>query len=201
MQELVVEDLGPAVLRAALKQQSRSPGSTLFIQVAGDAWDHRVTDADHSHPAVSKLHALVLAVHAAPGPVVVELQGAVSGLGLALALAADLRVAAPTATFSAGSPDGGALLLAGASRLLADAVGTGVLAQLAWTGAVLRAEEALARGLVGAVSADPEAARALAKQVAALAPSTASALARALRGRAHPDLRTAMEYEAWLAGV
>ncbi|MFI7306685.1 enoyl-CoA hydratase-related protein [Micromonospora aurantiaca] len=195
------ERLGPAARAAlldALKRHARTPGEPLLIRVEGDAWRHEPDDL--AQPVVSgQLHELVLRVHAAPGPVIVHVDGAVRGLGLGLALAADLRVAAPTATFGTGSP--AAFLAGGAGRLLAGVAGTGVLAHLAWTGATLDAGEALRHGLVGSVSADPDAGAALAARVAAIGAGPASALARALRGRDRPELTAALDYESWLAGV
>ncbi|MEU5904514.1 enoyl-CoA hydratase-related protein [Micromonospora sp. NPDC047467] len=195
------ERLGPAAratLGDALKRHARTPGQPLLIRVEGDAWCHEPDDL--TQPVVrGQLHELVLRVHAAPGPVIVQLAGAVRGLGLGLALAADLRVAAPTASFAVGSP--AAFLAGGVGQLLAGVVGTGVLAQMAWTGATLTADEALHRGMVGSVTADPQAGAALAAQVATIGAGTASALARALRGRDRPDLTAALDYESWLAGV
>ena len=195
------ERLGPqvrAALAAALRQHARTPGQPLLIRVEGDAWCHEPDDLAQS-VVRGQLHDLVLRMHAAPGPVVVHLTGAVRGLGLGLALAADLRVATPTATFAAGPP--AAFLAGGVGQLLAGVAGTGVLAHLAWTGVTLTADEALHRGLVGSVSADPQAGAVLAGQVAAVGAGTASALARALRGRSQPDLTAALDYESWLAGV
>jgi 2-(1,2-epoxy-1,2-dihydrophenyl)acetyl-CoA isomerase len=195
------DDLGPggrSALRDELRHHARTPGEPLLIRVRGDAWSYEPDDL--AQPVVSgELHALVLRVHAAPGPVIVQVTGAVSGLGLGLALAADLRVAGPGATFAAGSP--AAFLSGGAGPLLAHVAGTGVLAHLAWTGATLTAREALARGLVGSVSGDPEAGVALAERAGSVGPAAASALARALRARPQPDLAAALEYESWLAGL
>ena len=95
-------------------------------------------------------------------PVVVALDGRVSGFGLALALAADVRVATGRTTLAVGDLDAAALL-GGTGWLLGRASGTETFAQLAWTGETLSAEEGFRRGLVS--PGDAEAARALAQRL------------------------------------
>lgn len=94
----------------------------------------------------------VAAIHRLPFPVVAAVRGAASGGGLSLALAADLRVAAPDARLNAAFVRVGLSIgELGTSWLLPRLVGPGVAAELAFTARVVAADEALAIGLVDRV--------------------------------------------------
>jgi enoyl-CoA hydratase/carnithine racemase len=87
-------------------------------------------------------------IHALPIPVVAAVNGAAAGGGLSLALAADIRLAATTASFSAAfARVGFSVGELGTSWMLTRVVGPGMAAELAFTGRVVRADEALALGL------------------------------------------------------
>lgn len=198
-------------LSSRLRQAGRSEASCVVVAVHGDAWDHapdvRSYSRDQfSQPVVAgELHALVLQVFAVEVPVVAHLDGAVSGLGLGLAMAADLRVAGPRTSLSLGRPADAAALLSGASWLLQRAVGTGGHARLAWTGDVVSARSAAQAGLLDRVVDDPEEAtgyvQELAAELACVPHSTASAIKRSLIGRGKQELAAALDYESWLASV
>jgi enoyl-CoA hydratase/carnithine racemase len=95
----------------------------------------------------------LLAVRSMRVPVIAAVNGAAAGGGLALALQADLRVAAPEAKFNAAfvriGLSAGDL---GTSWLLTRLVGPAVTSDIAFTGRMVQAEEALRIGLVNAVS-------------------------------------------------
>jgi len=103
---------------------------------------------------VARHHAAVLALLAAPVPVVAAINGAAAGGGLSLALASDYRVAAASATFTAAyfalglPPDGGN------SAFLTRTIGWGRSMELLLTNRTLSAQQALAWGLVNEVVAD-----------------------------------------------
>jgi enoyl-CoA hydratase/carnithine racemase len=85
-------------------------------------------------------------------PVIAAVNGAAAGGGLALALAADIRLAAPTAAFNAAFTRIG--LHAGdlgCSWLLTRLIGPAHASDICFTGRLVGAEEALAMGLVNAV--------------------------------------------------
>jgi enoyl-CoA hydratase/carnithine racemase len=108
----------------------------------------------------------VAALHRLPFPVVAAIRGAASGGGLSLALAADLRLAAPDAKLNAAFVRVGLSVgELGTSWLLTRLVGPGMAAELAFTGRIVAAEEALAIGLVNRVVAGD----ALADEAVALA--------------------------------
>jgi 2-(1,2-epoxy-1,2-dihydrophenyl)acetyl-CoA isomerase len=198
-------------LRSRLRTAAREAPGCLLIDVEAAAW-HQGPEfpppgldggSDVSQAAVAgNFHALIEQLFSFAAPVLVTLDGPVSGFGLALALAADLRFATPRATFSLGSPASAAALLGGTSWLLTRAVGSATFAHLVWTGTALEADAARERGLLSSVSpAAGTEARALAERLAALPAVTTSAIKRALTSRQRPDLAAALDYESWLVGV
>lgn len=89
------------------------------------------------------------ALAALPQPVIAAVNGTAHGAGCELALAADIRLAAATATFQLC--DAMPAPLAGGLTRLIRAAGRGTAAWMALTGARLDAEEALRTGLVSLV--------------------------------------------------
>jgi enoyl-CoA hydratase/carnithine racemase len=180
-------------LGAALKSAARESAPVVVLHVEGDAWAHRALDDD---PADQ--HTLVKRVYAGPHPVVVHVSGEVSELGLALLLAADVRILGPDATisFSASAPQ--SLLAAGVSALVRHR-GLSAAEDLLWTGAALDAAQATARGLsteVAVVDRALDLATALSRT-----PHATSALHRSLRAEGSAELAERLEYDAWSAVV
>jgi enoyl-CoA hydratase/carnithine racemase len=95
----------------------------------------------------------LLAVRQMRVPVIAAVNGPAAGGGLALALAADIRLAAPAATFNAAfvriGLSAGDL---GTSWLMTRLVGPAVTSEICFTGRPVGAAEALRIGLVNAVS-------------------------------------------------
>jgi enoyl-CoA hydratase/carnithine racemase len=95
----------------------------------------------------------LLAVRSMRVPVIAAVNGPAAGGGLSLALAADIRLAAPSATFNAAfvriGLSAGDL---GASWLLTRLIGPGHAAEIAYTGRLVPADEALTLGLVNSIS-------------------------------------------------
>src|SRR5690625_2031429 len=116
MQRIALESLAGTALDAdarvdldsALKSARRAGGVLVLTGSAG-AWAHTRIAGDAS-VAQSDFHALALAVLAHPAPVVASLAGAVTGFGVALAAAADVRVATAGTTICLGK-DAGATAL------------------------------------------------------------------------------------------
>lgn len=94
----------------------------------------------------------VAAFHRLPKPVVAAVNGAAAGAGFSLALAADIRLAAPEARFNAAfvriGLTGGDC---GSSYLLPRVVGLGRASEILMTGRLVGAEEAERIGLVNRV--------------------------------------------------
>lgn len=145
-------------------------------------------------------HAAIVALRALRRPVIAAVAGPAVGGGLSLALAADIRIAAPSARFGAAfvrlGLSGGDM---GCSWHLPRLVGVGAAAELMFTGRTLRAAEAQAIGLANSVVEESElmpAALAMARSIAAHSPFGISLTKRALYANLDaPSLSTALELE------
>lgn len=105
--------------------------------------------------AMQLLEDVVLTIRRLPQPVVAAVNGAAIGGGLCLALACDLRLAAPAAYFrAAGINNGLTASELGLSFLLPRAVGSTRAADLMLTGRDVGAEEAERIGLVSSLHDD-----------------------------------------------
>ncbi len=105
--------------------------------------------------AMQLLEDVVLTLRRLPQPVVAAVNGPAIGGGLCLALACDLRLAAPTAYFrAAGINNGLTASELGLSFLLPRAIGSTRAADLMLTGRDMDAEEAERAGLVSRVVDD-----------------------------------------------
>lgn len=117
---------------------------------------------------------IVIAMRRAPQPIIALVQGAASGGGFALALGADVRLAAPEAKFNASFIKLGLSACdIGVSYFLPRMVGASVAAELMLTGDMIGAERAERLGLVSRVvpAADLEGeGRALAARMLAATP-------------------------------
>lgn len=138
------------------------------------------------------------ALRGLPFPVIAAVHGPAAGGGMSLALAADIRLAAPSAKFALSFVKVG--LSAGelgTSWTLSRLVGPGLAAELAFTGRVVEAAEAERIGLVNRVVDDPVAeAFALAGRIAANSPGGIRLSKRALqRNFEIPSYAAAMELE------
>jgi enoyl-CoA hydratase/carnithine racemase len=96
-------------------------------------------------------------IHFLPFPVIAAIHGPATGGGLALALAADIRLCDPAAKFSANFVKVGLSVgELGTSYHLTRLVGPGIAAELGLTGRIVDAEEAYRIGLVNRVVATDE---------------------------------------------
>jgi enoyl-CoA hydratase len=121
-----------------------------------------------------RVAALAIALRALPQPVIAAVNGPASGGGMAIALAADIRVCSTLARFNAAfvriGLSGGDV---GVSYLLPRIVGSGIAAELLLTGRPVEAEEAARIGLANRVVAPEaleDAALELAEAIAANSP-------------------------------
>jgi enoyl-CoA hydratase/carnithine racemase len=117
--------------------------------------------------------------------VIAAVNGPAAGGGLALALAADIRIASPAAVFNAAfvriGLSAGDL---GTSWLLTRLIGPAATSEICFTGRPVRAAEALELGLVNSVSelgALPDDALSLAQAIAANSPGGVQLSKRALQ--------------------
>jgi enoyl-CoA hydratase/carnithine racemase len=138
-------------------------------------------------------------------PVIAALHGACLGGGLQLALAADIRIAAPDTRLSVAEIRYGLVPDMGLTQTLPDLVGIDVAKELTLTGRTVEAEEALRLGLITRIADDPRAeALALAREIAANSPDAVRGAKRLLdtawRGDAETGLRLEAETQERLIG-
>ncbi len=149
-------------------------------------------------------HPLLRRMRAMPKPILGAINGVAAGAGAGLALACDLRIVSETASFVQAFVRVGLVPDAGNLYALPRMVGLGRAFELAWLAEPLAAADAVRLGLaVRAVPPDalPDAAQALAEQLAR-GPATAYALIkRGLYRSQETDLAEMLEYEALLQEV
>jgi enoyl-CoA hydratase/carnithine racemase len=106
-----------------------------------------------------------------PVPVIAAVHGNCLGGGLQIALAADIRIAAPDARLSVMEVKWGLIPDMSITRTLPRLVGIDVAKELTYTARVISGEEAHSQGLVTHLSNDPlAAARSLAAEIAGRSP-------------------------------
>jgi 2-(1,2-epoxy-1,2-dihydrophenyl)acetyl-CoA isomerase len=132
-------------------------------------------------------------------PVIAALNGIAAGVGLSIALACDLRIAADDAVLTLGFSKIGLIPDGGASLMLPLLAGLGRGLELAWSSDKLDAHDALRIGLVNRVvpAADFEAeALAYAQKFAALSPVAIGLTKRAFNRSMIPHLAQWLDEEA-----
>ena len=132
-------------------------------------------------------------------PVIAAIHGACLGAGLQLALAADVRIAAPDTKLSVAEIRYGLVPDMGLTQTVPDLVGIDVAKELTFTGRTVDAAEALRIGLVTRLADDPRReASALAAEVATRSPDAVRAAKRLLdrAWRAGSDVGLALEAES-----
>lgn len=148
--------------------------------------------------SIAALYEQALRLFATLKPIVAAVQGAAVGAGLGLALVADFRVAAPEARFSANFVKLGFHPGFGLTHNLPRIVGEQRARLMMLTGRRLKAEEALAWGLVDEVVPQAElraAALGLAREIAENAPLAVAATRRTLRAGLVEAIRAATAHE------
>lgn len=130
---------------------------SLFQTLAGSA-GRDLLAGPCSPTGANPLQQAVLIWRDLPVPVIAAVQGQAFGAGLQLALAADIRLAAPDAQFSAMEIKWGVVPDLGGFGLLRRLVRDDVMRELVYSGRVVGAEEATTLGLTTRVTADPYAA-------------------------------------------
>ncbi len=137
-------------------------------------------------------------------PVIAAINGDALGGGLALALAADIRIAAETARVGLPEADTGMLPMAGATQRLLRLTGRGKALEMMLTGEPIDAAEALRIGLVGEVTprAKLEArAQALAERLAERGPLALQYAKEAISRGIDMPLEQALRYETDLTVI
>ncbi|MBT2244665.1 enoyl-CoA hydratase/isomerase family protein [Sphingobium sp. BHU LFT2] len=169
-------------------------------------------DADWRAANQAAIRATQYALAHADKPVIAAIDGDCVGGGCGLAIACDLRIAAPTARMGITPAKLGIVYSLFDTRLLVDLVGAARAKRILFTGALHDAEAALAIGLVDEIATDPlAAADALARDIAANAQHSVRAskamVRRILDGQADDDMvtlemfRDAFTYPDFAEGV
>lgn len=112
-------------------------------------------DGEQAHEFARSGQRVANAIESTESVVVAGIDGAACGGGVELALACDLRVATPDATFAETGVRLGLFGAWGGTHRLPGVVGAGNALDLSLSGRVLSAEEALRMGLVSRVVEDP----------------------------------------------
>jgi enoyl-CoA hydratase/carnithine racemase len=154
-----------------------------------------VTDLEY----IEEGHAATQLLLTMPSPIVVALKGWVIGGSFERALLCDLRVAGEGTRMRLPEVLHGVIPDSGGVARLFQMAGHGLAADLALTGRVLGAAEALQHGVVSRVVPDDEvdeAALDLARTIAAAPAFAVSMARRVLAGLGHPDVRRSLTEEA-----
>ncbi|GAC1539471.1 MAG: 2-(1,2-epoxy-1,2-dihydrophenyl)acetyl-CoA isomerase PaaG [Vulcanimicrobiaceae bacterium] len=155
--------------------------------------------ADHLRNGYNKL---VMRIRSIEKPVVASLGGIAAGVGLSIALACDVRIAADDAVLTLGFSKIGLVPDGGASFMLPLLAGFGRGLELAWTSDHVDARRAHALGLINRVvapGADLAAETATyAATLAAISPVAAALTKRAFNAAIMPQLADWLEREAMI---
>lgn len=186
-------DADPRCRAAVLRSQGKHfcAGADFSSQSDGDGQTAGYT--------TEELYAAAVRIFRAQTPMVAAVQGAAIGGGLGLALAADFRLAAPEARFSANFARLGFHQGFGLSVTLPRLVGPQAAAELLYTGRRVNGEEAVGLGLADRlVSLDDlaEEAHAMAREIAISAPLAIRSIRSTLRGDLADRVEAATIHEA-----
>lgn len=159
---------------------------------------------DHMDPAflrevMNRVNDMLMALYQGPKPVITEVDGYAVGGGLGLALASDMTIATDRAKFCAGFIRIGAVPDMGVTYFLAERVGMATAKQIALTGDILEARQALAMGLINQVESHEQISEAVLALATRMAKAPADALAwtkRNLNRARHLDLQSVLDLEA-----
>jgi enoyl-CoA hydratase/carnithine racemase len=178
----------------------------------GPDGDWRPRDADATAAALADVDGLilgraqraVLVWRTVPVPVIAAVHGAAVGLGLQLALGADIRIVSPDATLGLFEIRWGLAPDAGGTQLLPALIGADRAMELCATGRAVTGTEAAAIGLATRTAEDPRsAAVALAREIAQRNPQAVRSVARLIRLAASGGLQKGLlaEREEMVANV
>jgi 2-(1,2-epoxy-1,2-dihydrophenyl)acetyl-CoA isomerase len=189
-------DVRVVVLRGAGRGFSAGQDLEAFVRLS--AGPERVSVAEHLRRGYN---VVATQIRTLDKPVIASLNGIAAGVGLSLALACDLRIAADDAVLTLGFSKIGLIPDGGGSLMLPALVGLGRALELAWTSDKLGAEEALRIGLVNKVvpaATLADETQAYAARFAAASPVALALTKRAFNRAVIPHFAQWLEEEAAL---
>ncbi|MFC8528878.1 enoyl-CoA hydratase-related protein [Nocardia sp. NPDC057227] len=177
------------LLREAVESAAADPAVRVIVLAGegrtfcsgGDLGADDPFDTDATARTLDAATGLVTAIRAAPRPVVAELRGPAIGVGVSIALAADIAVARADSYLRTPFTAVGLMPDGGATALVAAAAGRSVAMRLFALGAKIGAHEAERHGLVAAAFAVDTFDAEFAAVVATLRDSSLDAFARTKR--------------------
>ena len=159
---------------------------------------------DHLSILLSKMNAFVVKLREGPWPVITEVDGVAFGGGLGLALSSDITYATQRANFCMGFLGLGAIPDLGVSYFLTERVGLAKARELAFTGEILNAEDALSCGMIHKIidhESISEKVLSLAKKIARSPKPTLTYTKRNLNRVSKLDLQTVLDLEAHIQPI
>lgn len=149
---------------------------------------------DYYNPMIEKIRTM-------EKPVIASVNGVAAGAGCSLALAADIRIAAESASFMQAFIHVGLVPDSGSTFMLPRLIGVSRALEMAITGRKIKADEAFQIGLVNRVVPDDQLdaeTTKLAEKLASLPPRGIGLTKRAMNAAWNNDLSTQLDYEAML---
>ena len=174
-------------------------GAGRAFSSGADLKDPEGGTADVYKALTERYHPLITGVRQMPKPVIAAVNGPAAGIGLSLALACDLVVAAESAYFLLPFVNIGLVPDGGSSLLVPSRVGFTRAAELAMLGERLGARKALDWGLINRVWPDEEFAGEAAKlldRLAAGATRSYAGIKRQLNQWLYEQMEAQLEFEA-----
>ena len=153
-----------------------------------------IADGEEARAFAERGQRVATAIEEADSAVVAGVDGAARGGGVELALACDVRVATPSASFGEPGVTFGLFGAWGGTVRLPEVLGPGTAMDLALSGRVIDADEAKEVGLVSRIVDDP---RAVAREIAANDADAVRAVKARLRDDADRATRERREAEAF----
>jgi enoyl-CoA hydratase/carnithine racemase len=198
-----------ALTRAGLDELEavleRATEPVIYLHGAGDAFcagadldTVRSLDGDSAGEFAGRGQAVATALESYDGAVVAGVDGAARGGGVELALACDLRIATPNATFAESGVELGLFGAWGGTARLPRVVGEGVALDISLSGRVLDATEAYDHGLCSRIVDNP---RTVAESLAENDANAMRRIKERIRDRASVDTQHEREQEAFAALV
>lgn len=194
--------LSPEGLESLEDAVLECPASVLYLRGAGDAFCAgadlstvaEIAENGAVEPFIRRGQRVANAIEESSTVVVAGIDGATRGGGVELALACDLRVATPEATFGEPGVTLGIFGAWGGTVRLPEAIGLGDALDLSLSGRVIDSDEALRIGLVSRVIEEP---RSVAESIAENDSTALGLIKERVRDRSDKTVQENAELDAF----